>query len=218
MFQQFGSRGPFGPRFGGGPWRGGSEGRPHHRWEGEGGPGPRHGPRFGPFGPPRGGPRFGRGDLKFVILDLLQERPRHGYDVIRALEDRFHGFYSPSPGSVYPTLQLLEDQGYVTSSEQDGKRVYAITDAGRRLLSERAEATEGVWGRFGPGWGPRMTPELRGLVDEMRQLGQLVFRQGASGAFNDPEKVRRLAEVVARARRDVEAIFTDRPSPPTTSV
>src|SRR5919202_1373987 len=79
---------------------------------------------------------FGRGDLKYVILDLLKDQPRHGYEVIRALEERFRGFYSPSPGSVYPTLQLLADQGYLTSTERDGKRVYAITDEGRKFLEE----------------------------------------------------------------------------------
>jgi hypothetical protein len=85
-------------------------------------------PPFGGRGRPwgRGGRAerlFDRGDLKYVILDLLWERPRHGYDIIRALEERFHGLYSPSPGTVYPTLQLLEDQDYVTSSQRRRPRL-----------------------------------------------------------------------------------------------
>lgn len=171
------------------------------------------GPGWG-FGPPGGGRRFGRGDLKYVILDLLKEGPRHGYDIIRALEERFHGFYSPSPGSVYPTLQLLEDQGYVTSSQQDGKRVYTITDEGRAFLTERASTVEDVRARMSGGWAPRTTPELRQLIDEMRQLGQALFAHGARGALGDPEKVSRLRAAVARARNEIEAIFRNDPPEP----
>src|SRR5438309_1131194 len=130
-------------RFGPGPWGGPSFGRFRHGW----GRGPwsgHHGGRHhgghhhgGPFGGPGGKRRFGKGDLKYVILDMVKDQPRHGYDIIRALEERSYGFYSPSPGSVYPTLQLLEDQGLVTSTERDGKRVYAITDEGRKFLAER---------------------------------------------------------------------------------
>ena len=76
---------------------------------------------------------FERGHLKYVILDLLKDKPAHGYEIIKALEERFHGFYSPSAGSVYPTLQLLEDMGYVKSSDQDGKKVYTITAEGNAL-------------------------------------------------------------------------------------
>jgi DNA-binding PadR family transcriptional regulator len=178
------------------------------RFAGFGGPrgGPRRGGGFGPwgFGPPHRR-RFERGDLKYVILDLLQERPRHGYDIIRALEERFHGLYSPSPGSVYPTLQLLEDQGLVTSSELDGKRVYTITDEGRVFLKERAETVEDVRSRMDKGW--KASPELHSLLHEVRQLGQTVFAQGAHGGLNDPEKVRRLRDLVHRMRTEVEAIF-----------
>src|SRR5512146_901555 len=91
--------------------------------------GHRHG-GFGGFGA-WGGFRermFEKGDLKFVIIQLLAEKQRHGYEIIRDLEGSLGGFYSPSPGAVYPTLQMLEDLGYVTSYQQDGKRVYQITD------------------------------------------------------------------------------------------
>ena len=161
----------------------------------------------GPSGGHHGGRRFGRGDLKYVILDLLQDGPRHGYDIIRALEERFHGFYTPSAGSVYPALQLLEDQGYVTSSQQDGKRVYTITEEGRAFLKERADTVEDVRARMSEWWGPKFTPELRDLADEVRQIGQVLFAEGARGGMGNPETVRRLREVVARARSEIEAIF-----------
>lgn len=179
----------------------------HHR--GRGGPFGGGGPwAFGPFGPAhRGKRRFDRGDLKFVILDLLSEGPRHGYDIIRALEERFHGLYSPSPGSVYPTLQLLEDQEYVTSDQQEGKRVYTITDAGRAFLKERASTMDDIRARMAERWGPGSGPELRDLMDEVRQVGQTLFAQAGSGALRDPSTIRRLREVVARARTEIEAIF-----------
>jgi DNA-binding PadR family transcriptional regulator len=112
--------------FGWGPWRGG------------------HGP----------GRVFGKGDLKYVLLDLLRDRPAHGYELIRALEERFRGFYSPSPGSVYPTLQLLEDLGYVTSTQQNGRKIYSITDEGRKFLEENRRSVDDIWGRADEGWDP----------------------------------------------------------------
>src|SRR5262245_1938563 len=85
----------------------------------------------------RGGGRrpniFESGDMKFVILRLLKEQPRHGYEIIKALEEKMWGCYSPSAGTIYPTLQLLEDQGYVRGVETDGKRVYHITPEGERF-------------------------------------------------------------------------------------
>src|SRR5207244_1315828 len=81
--------------------------------------------------------RFERGDLKYVILDQLKDKPAHGYELIKALEERFGGFYAPSPGAVYPTLHMLEDMGYVSSVQEDGRKVYSITDAGRSFMNER---------------------------------------------------------------------------------
>src|SRR4030066_2138123 len=80
---------------------------------------------------------FGEGDLKYVILDLLKEKSRYGYEIIRDLEERSHGFYTPSPGVVYPTLQMLEEMGYASSKERDSKKVYTITEEGKKFLSER---------------------------------------------------------------------------------
>ena len=76
---------------------------------------------------------FEKGDFKYVVLHLLDEKPRHGYDIIRALEDRMRGRYRPSPGSVYPTLQMLEDMGHIRSQEGGERKVYELTDAGREL-------------------------------------------------------------------------------------
>jgi DNA-binding PadR family transcriptional regulator len=185
----------------------------HHGW---GGDAPWSGPPFGRRWRPPGGRRFGRGDMKYVILDLLKDGPRHGYDIIRALEDRFGGMYSPSPGSVYPTLQLLEDQGFVTGSELDGKRVYTITDAGRAFLEERAGVVDDIRARMHAGWGAFAGPEMRELVGDVRGLGQVLMGHLASGGLKDPEKLKRLREVIGRMRTEVEAIFRDSGTPPET--
>jgi DNA-binding PadR family transcriptional regulator len=106
---------------------------------------------------------FGRGDLKYALLDLLQERPKHGYEMIKELESRAGGFYTPSAGAIYPTLQLLEDRGWVTAETAEGKKVYAITDAGRQALKERRDQEaqrpegppRGPWGWGDPAEGLR---------------------------------------------------------------
>lgn len=119
--------------------------------------GGRGGSGFGPFGHGgrgggRGGPgdmfRAGRmladGDLKLITLSLLAEAPRHGYDIIKALEERTSGIYSPSPGVVYPTLTFLEEAGYAASAADGNKKVFSITEAGQAHLNENREMIDGV--------------------------------------------------------------------------
>src|SRR6476661_1774902 len=105
----------------------------------------RGGPGFGPwsgFGPGQFGARHkaGRGDIRAAILALLVEQPMHGYQIIREIGERSEGAWAPSPGSVYPTLQQLTDEGLVRSQEQDGKRVYELTDEGRTAVEARTGA------------------------------------------------------------------------------
>ena len=92
--------------------------------------------RGGPFG---GARMFDQGHLKFVILRLLAEKPRHGYEIIKEIEDRFGGMYSPSPGTVYPTLTMLEDLGYARARpEESGKEIYEITEEGRAPYASKS--------------------------------------------------------------------------------
>lgn len=180
------------------------------------------------FGWARGaarGRRFEKGDLKYVILDLLKERPRHGYDIIRALEERSAGFYTPSPGAVYPTLQMLEDLGYVTAVERDGKKVYTITEEGQRFLEERGDVWDDISSRMSGWWDPAFRAEMHEMMDELKDLGRVFGRGGRHGhghhghhrdhgpGHHDwgitPEKLRRIREVVARARREIEAILAE---------
>lgn len=127
----------------------------HAQYAGRGPFGGRHGPEdfgfLGDWNGLRGGGRrgggrmFGHGDLKLLLLALIEQEPRHGYELIRMIEDMFHGQYSPSPGTVYPTLTMLEEMGHVTvQSEDGGRKRYAITDEGRAFLDENREEVEAV--------------------------------------------------------------------------
>lgn len=118
----------------------------HGRWG-------RHGWGEGGFGRMRHGGRRGRafeqGDLRFVILKLIADTPRHGYDIIKAIEDTFGGSYSPSPGVVYPTLTLLEDQGFATVTPGEGsKKLYSITAEGQSFLDDNKATVDAIFARM----------------------------------------------------------------------
>lgn len=106
------------------------------------GKGPRGFERMSAFGRRDNGGRdrfFKRGNLQLIILKMLEEQPRHGYQVIKDLEKRFKGFYSPSPGSVYPILQMLEDREFVSISKEGNKKIYTITEEGKNFLEENVD-------------------------------------------------------------------------------
>jgi DNA-binding PadR family transcriptional regulator len=143
--------------------------------------------------------------MKFALLHLLRERSMYGYEMIKALEERSGGFYTPSPGSIYPTLQMLEERGFVSSAESEGKKVYSITDSGRKLLEEHGPQEE--FG--GPPWmrqrrGPR--PELQALRGEAMEVARL-FGIAGRVAFEDPEKLSRLRAIIASARQELSEII-----------
>jgi DNA-binding PadR family transcriptional regulator len=147
---------------------------------------------------------FEKGDLKYVILSLLKDKPSHGYEIIRALEDYFHGFYTPSAGSVYPTLQMLDDMGYLSSSERDGKKVYTITDEGIKFLKEQRDVIEKIKGQMREWWHPRDIEEFHDTIDELRNLGRIV---GSKAHHLEPGKWASIKDIVSRACRDIEEIL-----------
>jgi DNA-binding PadR family transcriptional regulator len=149
---------------------------------------------------------FQKGDLKYVILDLLKDKPRYGYEIIRELEDRSCGFYRPSAGVVYPTLQMLEEMGYATSQDRDGKKVYTITAEGRQFLSRHRRFADEVRGQMRRHWNP----ESMGAIGEiMGEVGQLVKSVGPKLRDTDPQKLRQIKEIVARAHREIESVLAD---------
>jgi len=156
---------------------------------------------------------FHKGDFKYLILDLLKDKPRHGYEIIRELEARSLGFYSPSPGTVYPTLQYLEDMGYVTSKDQDGKRVYTITEAGLKFLTEQAGTVDDIKDHvrshlhdWGSEFGTQFREVMRGYGEIGRVLGQRVRRMSS-------EKLPRIGAVLKSALAEIEKIVSEEPSP-----
>jgi DNA-binding PadR family transcriptional regulator len=151
---------------------------------------------------------FHKGALKYIILDLIKDQPNHGYQIIRILEKRTHGLYVPSAGAVYPTLQLLEEMGYVTAVEQEGKKVYSITDEGRRFLADSDELAEGIKKRMRERWGVRDSREPRETIAELKELGRLFAWRYR---HLDQEKVRRIKEIVSRAHTEIEAVMMEPP-------
>jgi DNA-binding PadR family transcriptional regulator len=149
---------------------------------------------------------FGKGDLKYLILDLLRDQPRHGYDIIRELEHRSGGMYTPSAGAIYPTLQMLEDMGAVTSEQHDGRKVYTITDEGRRVLEERRDVLDEIASRVRDWVGREGRSEVGQAMREMGELMALLGREGGR-ALGDPEKLRRVREAIARTREELSAIL-----------
>jgi DNA-binding PadR family transcriptional regulator len=157
-----------------------------------------HGFKFGHGGHGHHGEfmRIRRGDIKFHLLEVLKETPRHGYEIISELEKQSGG-YRPSPGSVYPTLQMLEEGGYLTSEQIDSKKVYTITEEGLKLLEERGEM------RFET--NPKMAQALE-IRKSLMKLGAAVKDGVRDG---DEEKIKRINEIVNKARRDVYAILAE---------
>lgn len=169
--------GPFGPGAGG-PW---------------GGPGPGFGP--GPWGGRgRGGPRgrARRGDVRASILALLKDRPMHGYEMIQEIAERSGGAWKPSPGSVYPTLQMLEDEGLIVSSSEGGKKLFSLTESGREATDQVADAP---WEEAGRGVDWEALGEIRqagfGLMEAFGQVwktGSKEQREKALAVINEARK------------------------------
>lgn len=162
------------------------------------GPGPGFGPGFG-FGPRgRGRGRGKRGDVRAAILTLLTDRPMHGYEMTQEIADRSNGLWKPSPGSVYPTLQLLVDEGLIVPAETDGsKKTFELTDEGR-AAAEKIETAP--WDEITDGADPN-------AVNLRAALGQLfgAVAQSAHAASEDQQQ--RILAIVNNARREVYQIL-----------
>ena len=179
--------------------RGGHRGHRGHRGRG-----------FPPFGPPLGppfrGPHFRgrarRGDVRAALLVLLDEEPRNGYGLMQEIERRSGGAWRPSPGSVYPALQQLEDEGLVRAEESAGRRLFHLTDAGREYVAEHREQLAEPWaavaGDVGEGLG-----ELRGLAAQVAAAVMQVAYAGSEAQVADARRV------LAETRRDLYRILAE---------
>jgi len=137
---------------------------------------------------------IGDGELRLVVLALLAEQPRHGYDIIKALEERSHAAYSPSPGVVYPTLTYLDEAGYVAASAEGNKKVYAISDTGRAHLEANRETADGI------------LAALEQAGARMAKARAWFYREGDGGGSDIPGVV----AAVNEARRALKAAIADR--------
>jgi DNA-binding PadR family transcriptional regulator len=142
--------------------------------------------------------------LKYIILDLIKDKPRHGYEGIRELEELSHGLYKPSPGVVYPTLQMLEDMEYVTVTERDGKKIYTITEQGERFLSEQKEQADGVRHQMKSRWSFKKVGRMAMLMKEYHALENLIGRGLRS---MDEDKTEKIRQVLIQTYRNIEEIL-----------
>ncbi|MFJ1593907.1 PadR family transcriptional regulator [Kitasatospora albolonga] len=184
---------------------------PGHHGRGGHGRGGHDGRRsaFGPFGPPFGGGPFGggrgrgrarRGDVRASILALLKDRPMHGYEMIQEIGERSGGAWKPSPGSVYPTLQLLEDEGLIVSASEGGKKLFTLTDSGR---GEAESGPEAPWEEAGRG------ADWEG-VNEIRQAGfGLMEAFGQVWKTGSPDQRQKALAVINDARKKLYLILAD---------
>jgi DNA-binding PadR family transcriptional regulator len=151
----------------------------------------------------RAGRVFDSGDLRFVILALIAQKPSHGYELIKAIEERLGGGYSPSPGVIYPTLTLLEELGYASvEAKDDGKKLYTITDAGRAFLAAEKATVETIFHRMDEAGsrGGRFSPPIMRAMENLRTA--LKHRMAKDSLSEDD--VRAIAEVLDQAAVAVE--------------
>ena len=178
-------------------------GRHHGRGFWPGGP-------MGFGGPPGRGPRRRRGDVRAALLALLAEEPRNGYQLMQEIENRSEGVWRPSPGSVYPALQQLEDEGLIRSEEADGRKVFRLTDAGREAAEEATAA--------GPPWeaaSEAVDSDVWELFGVARQVGMAIFQLAQAGS---PQQLAEARDVLTNARRSLYSILAEDERPPTDEV
>ena len=150
----------------------------------------------------RGGRFFDQGDLRLVILAMLAEQPRHGYELIKEIEDRLGGAYSPSPGVVYPTLTLLEDLGYATVSQSDGpKKLYTVTPEGMAWLEQNKATVDALFARIDQaGSGRDFAPRIMRAMGNVKLALRLRLSQGSMTS----EQVDRIAAALDAAALEIE--------------
>lgn len=149
---------------------------------------------------PRPGRPFQRGDFKYIILHLLKDKPSYGYEIMRALQERFHSFYVPSPGSIYPTLQMLEEMSYVTSSEEEGKRVYTITKEGREFLDKQKEFVKRMRGQIKDWCNPENIDDISKTMHEFEKLAHLLQDNVRTA---DAKKLSKIRKILSHAYEEI---------------
>jgi len=148
-------------------------------------------------------PRAERGEIRFLVLDAIKERPRHGYEVIQHVEQRARQSYRPSPGVIYPTLQMLEELGQARIVEQEGRKAYEITEAGRTELEQNVAAVEDFYRRFEDDPWDAQAGDIRDVMVSVARLIK-AFKQGARRGRMTPETVRAIGAALDQAIERIE--------------
>ena len=149
---------------------------------------------------------FERGDMKFAILALIEGKPMHGYEVMQALEEESAGCYKASAGSIYPTLQLLEDQGYISPQDRDGKKVYSITEEGQAYLDKNRAQVDDIFARVSDFSDRFFSRDMARLSRSFSRLAQATF-QGAVGRLDDEALFATMQDILDRAVDEMEAAW-----------
>jgi DNA-binding PadR family transcriptional regulator len=158
----------------------------------------------GRHGHRRGGRPFDNGELRLVILQLIADAPRHGYELMKEIEDRLGGTYSPSPGVIYPTLSLLEELGHATvEASAAGKKLYTVTEEGRAFLAANQAAVAAVFARIGARGGSRGGPPPDQLVRAMENLKLALRLKLSSGALH-PSQIDTITAALDQAALTIE--------------
>lgn len=180
---------------------------PHRRW------GRPHGDAWAEFwsdwwrGP---GPRPERGVVRYLILDAIRSQPRHGYEIIQAIGDKSHGAYRPSPGVVYPTLQMLEEMQLARTTAQEDRKAYALTESGEaELKAHEDEVADFYEGHDAGAWE---TP-AEDVARVMKRVGQLIkaFKRGAQRGYLGPGKMRKMLSILDDALDKLGVLLDDEP-------
>lgn len=180
--------------------------------------GGRHGHRFARPAPLDAGEHHGRhrhgggrhrlfdhGDLRFVLLAMIADKPAHGYDLIKAIGERMGGGYSPSPGVIYPTLTLLEEQGYASVTAEDGKKLYAATPEGIAFLRDNQRTVDAIQSRIGDRARERGADAPPRIVRAIENLKTALRLRLASGPVSD-ERATAIAAAIDAAVAEVERV------------
>jgi DNA-binding PadR family transcriptional regulator len=153
-------------------------------------------------GPP---PRADRGVVRYLILDAIMQQPRHGYEIIQAIEERSASTYRPSPGVVYPTLQMLEELGHTRVEDREARKVYAITAEGKRDLAEHVDEVTDFYENAGEGSWEDFADELHDLTRRVGRMFKSVGRSARRGRLT-PTTMKKLRAVLDEAIAKIEAI------------
>jgi DNA-binding PadR family transcriptional regulator len=154
---------------------------------------------------------FGPGEVRMALLSMLGERPMHGYELMKQLEERSGGIYRASAGTVYPTLQQLEDEGLIEAEMREGKKTYKLTEAGHRELEQRREAVEQIWrrARRWEDWRSAFDPGAAEIRGPAERLVKAAFR-AVAGEFATHQQLDRVREILMRTLRELEEVARGR--------